>query len=143
VARDAKKAVTGRCGGRKTYAERNLALVDAAKAIKNRGGRVSLRDVAAELAAQGFPTPSGQPYSASAVQSMLRECVRDHDGAAPYQGRRIKSGDQRRPLSLKSRSFRSRTAVSLGNRTPASAIQDRRGKLRNPVTCGGGLIRTN
>jgi hypothetical protein len=33
--------------------------------------RVSLREVAAELAAQGYMTPSGKPYSASAVASMV------------------------------------------------------------------------
>jgi hypothetical protein len=60
-----------KCGGRKTYAERNPALVEAAKAIKSRGGRVSLRKVAAALAEQGFTTSLGKPYSASAVQSML------------------------------------------------------------------------
>jgi hypothetical protein len=40
-------AATGKRGGRKTYAERNPALVEAAKAIKGRGARVSLREVAA------------------------------------------------------------------------------------------------
>jgi hypothetical protein len=40
-------------------------------AIKNRGGRVSLREVAAELAAAGYTTPSGQHYSASAVATMV------------------------------------------------------------------------
>jgi hypothetical protein len=33
AARDAKKAVTGKCGGRKTYAERDPALVQAAKEL--------------------------------------------------------------------------------------------------------------
>jgi hypothetical protein len=46
-------------------------LVALAKAIKSRGGRVSLREVSAELAARGYKTPSGKPYSASAVHSML------------------------------------------------------------------------
>jgi hypothetical protein len=31
----------------------------------------SLREVSTELAARGYTTPSGKPYSASAVQSML------------------------------------------------------------------------
>jgi putative tryptophan/tyrosine transport system substrate-binding protein len=65
------RKVADSLGGRKTYAERNPALVEAAKAIKNRGGRVSLRKVAAALAEQGFTTSLGKPYSASAVQSML------------------------------------------------------------------------
>jgi hypothetical protein len=47
TARDAKKAEIGKCGGRKTYAEREPALVEAAKAIKNHGGRVSLRELCA------------------------------------------------------------------------------------------------
>jgi hypothetical protein len=71
AARDRKIAQGVKCDGRKTYAERNTALVEAAKAIKNRGGRVSLRKVAAALAEQGFTTSLGKPYSASAVQSML------------------------------------------------------------------------
>jgi hypothetical protein len=65
AARDAKKAMTGKCGGRKTYAERDAAMVALAKEIKGRSAHVSLRDVAAELAERGYTTPSGKPYSAS------------------------------------------------------------------------------
>ena len=72
AARDAKKAETGKCGGRKTYAESNKALVEAAAALRARP-HMSLRKVAAALAEQGFVTPNGLPYSASAVQSMLGE----------------------------------------------------------------------
>jgi hypothetical protein len=39
--------------------------------IKSRGGRVSLREVAADFAVQGYTTPSGKSYSALAVASML------------------------------------------------------------------------
>jgi hypothetical protein len=46
-------------------------LVALAREIKNRGGRVSLRQVSAGLASKGFTTPSGVAYSASAVASML------------------------------------------------------------------------
>jgi Recombinase len=46
-------------------------MVALAKEIKGRGGRVSLREVAAELEARGYVTPSGKRYSASAVASML------------------------------------------------------------------------
>jgi DNA invertase Pin-like site-specific DNA recombinase len=63
-----------KCEGRKSYAERGergKAMVELAKAIKNRGGRVSLREVAAELAAQGFTTPSGERYSATSVATMV------------------------------------------------------------------------
>jgi DNA invertase Pin-like site-specific DNA recombinase len=70
-ARDRARRRDGKCEGRKSYVERDAGMVAVAKAIKNRGGRVSLRDVAAELAAQGYKTPSGKPYSASAIASML------------------------------------------------------------------------
>jgi len=61
----------GKCEGRKSYAEHDPSLVAVAKEIKSRGGRVSLRDVAAELDAKGYVTPSGKRYSASAVAAML------------------------------------------------------------------------
>jgi DNA invertase Pin-like site-specific DNA recombinase len=70
-ARDRMRRERGKCEGRKSYAERAPEMVELAKAIKNRGGRVSLREVSVGLAAQGYVTPSGKPYSASAVQSML------------------------------------------------------------------------
>jgi hypothetical protein len=61
----------GKCEGRKSYAERDHSMVALAKEIKGRGGRVSLREVAEELEAEGYVTPSGKRYSASAVASML------------------------------------------------------------------------
>lgn len=66
--RDRKKAATGKCGGRKSYAELRPEVV--AKAKELRPGR-SLRLVAAELAVAGFTTPSGRPYAAMAIRSML------------------------------------------------------------------------
>ena len=70
-ARDRVRRTKGKCEGRKSYEERDPALVTLAREIKSRGGRVSLRQVAAELASKGFTTPSGVAYSASAVASML------------------------------------------------------------------------
>jgi DNA invertase Pin-like site-specific DNA recombinase len=70
-ARDRIRRGGKKCEGRKNYAERAPEMVIMAKAIKSRGGRVSLREVSAELATQGYTTPSGKPYSASAVRSML------------------------------------------------------------------------
>ena len=70
--RDEGKSVTidgrGKCEGRKSLGERSPELVAAASALND--GR-SLRKIAAALAEQGFVTPSGREYSASAVQSML------------------------------------------------------------------------
>lgn len=66
--RDRKKAATGKCSGRKSYAELDPEMVAKARALRE--GR-SLRKVAAELAVAGYTTPSGRPYAAMAVRSML------------------------------------------------------------------------
>jgi DNA invertase Pin-like site-specific DNA recombinase len=70
-ARDRMRPQAGKCEGRKSYAERDPEMVALAKSIRNRGGRVSLREIVAALAANGYTTPSGAPYSATAVASML------------------------------------------------------------------------
>jgi DNA invertase Pin-like site-specific DNA recombinase len=69
AARDRKKAVTGKCGGRKTYAEARPDVVLLAKQMQDQG--MSLRKISAELAARGYVTTGGKPYVASAVQTML------------------------------------------------------------------------
>jgi DNA invertase Pin-like site-specific DNA recombinase len=76
AARERSRAEWGKCEGRKSYAERNPALVMAAKKLRaqREPGSVrppSLRWIAAQLADRGYVTPSGKHYSASAVQSML------------------------------------------------------------------------
>jgi DNA invertase Pin-like site-specific DNA recombinase len=58
----------GKCEGRKSIREKRPEVVEAARAVND--GR-SLDKIAAALAAQGHVTPSGKPYSASAVKSML------------------------------------------------------------------------
>jgi DNA invertase Pin-like site-specific DNA recombinase len=74
-ARDRKRRERGKCEGRKSYAERDRELVDMARWLRRKaeGRPYSLREVAAELAGYGYVTPSGRPYSASAVASMLGE----------------------------------------------------------------------
>jgi DNA invertase Pin-like site-specific DNA recombinase len=78
---------SGHLGGRKTYAEKNLELVELARNLyrPDPGLRpVSLRKVSAGLAERGFVTPSGRPYSASAVASMLAAHYRKlNPGHAP------------------------------------------------------------
>jgi DNA invertase Pin-like site-specific DNA recombinase len=71
AARDRKRTAEGKCEGRKSYAERDPALVGRAKELSEQRPRLSLRDIAAELASEGRLTPSGVHYSASAVASML------------------------------------------------------------------------
>jgi DNA invertase Pin-like site-specific DNA recombinase len=74
-ARDRVRRQKGKCEGRKSYAEREggAVLIAAARELhRNPDGRSpSLRAVAAGLAERGYLTPSGLPYSASAVASML------------------------------------------------------------------------
>jgi DNA invertase Pin-like site-specific DNA recombinase len=70
-ARERKRRTEGKCEGRKSYAEREggQELVALAKELYASGA--SYRGVAAKLEAQGYTTPSGERYSASAVASML------------------------------------------------------------------------
>jgi DNA invertase Pin-like site-specific DNA recombinase len=55
-ARERKRREAGKCEGRKSHAERNPELVALAKRLHrhSRRGRMSLRAISAELAAQGF-----------------------------------------------------------------------------------------
>jgi DNA invertase Pin-like site-specific DNA recombinase len=71
AARDHKRSAVGKCEGRKTYAERDPELVAQAVELSKRRPRLSLREIAVELAQSGKTTPRGLPYSASAVKSML------------------------------------------------------------------------
>jgi DNA invertase Pin-like site-specific DNA recombinase len=74
AARDRKIAAGEKCGGRKNYAERDPELVNLARQLHRSDPErrpQSLRKIAAGLAEQGYVTPSGRPYSASAVASML------------------------------------------------------------------------
>jgi DNA invertase Pin-like site-specific DNA recombinase len=74
-ARDRVRRARGKCEGRKAYAEREggQELVAIARQLRGIGdGRPqSLRKIAAGLAERGYVTPSGRPYSASAIASML------------------------------------------------------------------------
>jgi DNA invertase Pin-like site-specific DNA recombinase len=77
-ARERKRRKTGgKVEGRKSYAETKPELVKLARELSEQRPRLSLRQISAELAAQGFVTSAGKkrsggkPYSASAVVSML------------------------------------------------------------------------
>jgi len=76
AARDRKIAAGEKCGGRKSYAERDPQLVELARALHRPDPDrrpLSLRQIGAALAAEGKVTSSGLPYSASAVASMLED----------------------------------------------------------------------
>ena len=75
AARERKRKETGKCGGRKSYAERDSArdraMLARAKELREQRPRLSLRQISAALQAAGYVTPKGNPYAASAVASML------------------------------------------------------------------------
>ena len=68
-ARQRKKAETGKCEGRKSYAVERPDTVALVKELHTAG--LSYRKIAAELAARNHVTRSGKPHVASAVQKML------------------------------------------------------------------------
>ena len=73
-AREPKKRKTGKCGDRKSYAERNPELVALAKTLARypvNGRKRSLRHIAAELEAQGHVTKDGKRYAATAMARMI------------------------------------------------------------------------
>lgn len=72
VARERKRAATGKCEGRKNHREARPHVVALAKQL--RGKRKSIkpyREVAKLLAEHGHYSASGKPFGPSAIQSML------------------------------------------------------------------------
>jgi hypothetical protein len=60
--------------GRKSHAELRPDVVKLAKALarkKPKGGRLSLRSISAELAAQGYLNERGRPFNPKSVATML------------------------------------------------------------------------
>jgi DNA invertase Pin-like site-specific DNA recombinase len=72
AARDRKREATGKCEGRKSYAEAKPEMVATARRLSEERPRLSLRQISAQLASQGYMTPRGLSFSASAVASMLQ-----------------------------------------------------------------------
>jgi DNA invertase Pin-like site-specific DNA recombinase len=74
AARKRKRERDGRCEGRKPLSETRPEVVALARKLRRRkpkGGQLSLRGVASELAARGFLNERGKPYAAKSVASML------------------------------------------------------------------------
>jgi hypothetical protein len=72
--RDQQGGETGKCEGRKSHAERTPELVAMVKQLHRRpkgGSQRSLREISAELAAQGYLNERGNPYSAASINAML------------------------------------------------------------------------
>jgi DNA invertase Pin-like site-specific DNA recombinase len=74
-ARQRKRALTGKCEGRKPHAEKRPEAVALAKrlhrASPKTGERRSLRAISAELAAAGFVNERGAPFNPKSVRSMV------------------------------------------------------------------------
>jgi DNA invertase Pin-like site-specific DNA recombinase len=74
-ARDRKRATGVKVEGRKNYAEINPEMVALAKKLRRypvKGRRRSLRQVAHALAAAGYVSSIGTPYTATAILRMLK-----------------------------------------------------------------------
>ena len=74
AARERKKAVTGKCGGRKSFAERDAVMVALAKKLRRypvNGRKRSLRDIAVALEAQGYLNERRQLFNPKSIASML------------------------------------------------------------------------
>jgi DNA invertase Pin-like site-specific DNA recombinase len=75
AARRRKREATGmKVGGMKSHAELRPEVVALAKQLarkKPKGGKLSLRAISAELAAQGHLNERGRPFAAKSISSML------------------------------------------------------------------------
>lgn len=72
AARDRKIAQGLKCGGRQSHAEARPDVVALAKAFsKQRTPILSLRQIAGELARQGYVNASGKAYAAASIKSMI------------------------------------------------------------------------
>ena len=73
AARKRKREATGKCEGRKSHAELRPETVELAKKLrrKTKRGQMSLRAIAAELAARGFANERGAMYNPKSIAAML------------------------------------------------------------------------
>ena len=74
AARKRKREANGKCEGRKSLVELRPDVVALAKRLarrKPKGGRLSLRAISAELAAQGILNERGRAFNPKSVASML------------------------------------------------------------------------
>ena len=74
AARKRKRLATGKCEGRKSHAEARPDTVALAKKLarkKPKGGQLSLRAIAAELASQGYLNERGKPFNHKSIAVML------------------------------------------------------------------------
>ena len=70
-ARVRKKAETGRCEGRKPPPPELVKVAKRLARKRPKGGKRSLRQIASELAAAGYMSPTGKPYSHEGIRKLL------------------------------------------------------------------------
>jgi DNA invertase Pin-like site-specific DNA recombinase len=70
-ARQRKRAATGKCEGRKSYAERDPALIGRVADLAAQRPRLSLRAIADALAGDKVLSAASKPYTAAAIARML------------------------------------------------------------------------
>jgi DNA invertase Pin-like site-specific DNA recombinase len=74
AARKRKREASGKCEGRKSHAEIRPEVVALARKLRRKspkGGQMSLRQVSAKLAAQGYVNDRGRPFNPASVAAML------------------------------------------------------------------------
>jgi DNA invertase Pin-like site-specific DNA recombinase len=84
AARDRKRERTGRCEGRQSHAHLRPEVVALAKQLRRRrpkGGQRSLREIAADLEAQGHLNERGARYSPASINNMLAQPIKQTTGA--------------------------------------------------------------
>ncbi len=79
AARKRKREATGKCEGRKALAELRPEVVKLVRQLRHAGagrkpksGVLSLREIAAELAAAGYLNERGKPFNPKSIAAMLR-----------------------------------------------------------------------
>ena len=79
-ARERRRALGFKCGGRMSHVEKRPEVVALAKQLRRKrrkGRRLSLREISAELAAAGHVNDGGRPYAATSVKNMLAMKVQE------------------------------------------------------------------
>ena len=79
AARNRKKALTGKCEGRKSYHESNPELIAEIKLLRRKprnGKRLSLKKCLKSLNASGFKTSTGKPLTLSRLENIIYKSMR-------------------------------------------------------------------
>ena len=74
AARNRKKALTGKCEGRKSYHESNPALIEEIKRLRRKprnGKRLSIKATMDSLNDSGFTTATGKPFTVSRLENII------------------------------------------------------------------------